>query len=122
MTRTLLVITFSFLVLLAWQCVSQCFWMQGYGKGENHSRTWETVDKNFAFGKMGVIINSSLNCLLYCMTGSMFKKELVRMFCFKSFMARKMFGSFSRDRSSTSGTVSTTRNTLILENSETNNL
>ncbi|XP_047142081.1 probable G-protein coupled receptor 139 isoform X1 [Hydra vulgaris] len=83
MTRTLFVVTFAFLILLAWQCIIQCFWMTGYGKSEQHSYAWVMIDKNFAFAKMGVILNSAANCLLYCFTGSMFKKELIKIFCNK---------------------------------------
>ena len=32
-TVTLLTVTFSFLILLAWQCVNQCFFMLDVGKG-----------------------------------------------------------------------------------------
>ena len=32
-TKVLLTVTFAFLILLAWQCVNQCFFMLEYGKG-----------------------------------------------------------------------------------------
>ncbi|XP_065056171.1 G-protein coupled receptor daf-37-like [Rhopilema esculentum] len=78
MTRMLLAVTFTFLVLLAWQCITQCFFMLGYNgrKGEK----WDHVDKAFAFAKLGVIINSSVNFLLYNLSGSMFRKELLTIF------------------------------------------
>ncbi|XP_002160368.1 G-protein coupled receptor daf-37 isoform X1 [Hydra vulgaris] len=118
MTRTLLVITFSFLVLLAWQCISQCFWMQWEYKKEKHSRVWEIVDKNFAFGKLGVVINSSINFILYCLTGTMFRKEFKKVFCFKISIKGKLLESI-KDRSSSFGHSSTTKVTTIIENCET---
>ena len=33
-TRTLLMVTFTFLILLAWQCINQCFFMLKYGKSK----------------------------------------------------------------------------------------
>ena len=32
-TRTLLTVTFTFLILLAWQCINQCFFMLKFGEG-----------------------------------------------------------------------------------------
>ena len=80
MTVVLLTVTFSFLVLLAWQCITQCFWMLGHGKSLQDSSTWNIVDMSFALAKMGVVINSSINCYLYCFSGSAFRKELVNIF------------------------------------------
>ena len=82
MTRMLLVVTFAFLLFLAWQCVTQCFWMLGHGKkGDNDkTKTWNMVDASFAFAKLGVVFNSSINCWLYCFTSTMFRKEMHNMF------------------------------------------
>ena len=33
----------------------------------------------YAVAKLGLIIHASINCLLYCLTGSMFKKELLKL-------------------------------------------
>ncbi|XP_066918929.1 FMRFamide receptor-like isoform X1 [Clytia hemisphaerica] len=93
MTRTLLFITFSFLILLAWQCVTQCFWMLGYGKGHANQNIWTTVDKSFAFAKLGVIINSSINWIFYCFTCSLFRKET------RKFLGLRKSGN-NHDRSS----------------------
>jgi len=81
MTRTLLCITFSFLVLLAWQCITQCFWMLGYGRhDQTQPNKWRMVDSSFALAKLGIIINSSINWVFYCCTCSMFRKEMRKMF------------------------------------------
>ena len=81
MTRALLFITFTFLVLLLWQCVTQCFWMLGYGKKHRNLSVWNTVDRSFAVAKLGVVLNSSTNWIFYCFTCSMFRK-----------MTRNLFG------------------------------
>ena len=84
MTRSLLFITFSFLILLAWQCITQCFWMLGYGKHDRvQLNTWKMVDSSFALAKLGVIINSSINWIFYCFTCSMFRKEMRKLFGLK---------------------------------------
>ena len=82
MTRMLLVVTFAFLLFLAWQCVTQCFWMLGHGKEGNNdkTKTWNMVDASFAFAKLGVVFNSSINWFFYCFTSTMFRKEMHKMF------------------------------------------
>ena len=99
-TRTLLVVTISFLVLLAWQCVSKCLWISEIGRNETHNEMREKIDKAFAFCKLSIVVNSSMNCLLYCFTGSMFRNELKRTFGCISVLRR---GS----------TTNTTRNTQV---------
>lgn len=83
MTRVLLTVTFTFLFLLALQCITQCFFMLGIGKAKT---SWDqnAVNLAFAFAKMGVVINSAINCFLYCFTGSVFRAEVRKMFAFKS--------------------------------------
>ena len=81
MTMMLLVVTFTFLLLLAWQCITQCFWMLKVGFDNKVDRSmWIRIDKSFALAKLGVVINSSINFLLYSCTGSIFRKELISMF------------------------------------------
>ena len=75
MTVLLLIITFTFLLLVAMQCITQCFYMLEYRKHQDLI-VWYRVDKSFAFGKLGVVINSSINCVFYCFFGSSFRKEL----------------------------------------------
>nr|QBS47877.1 neuropeptide-like GPCR [Tripedalia cystophora] len=81
MTIMLLGVTFSFLVLLAWQCVTQCFYMLGIGKGGSQ---WNVIDSAFSAAKLGVVINSSINFLLYCCTGAAFRKEMMAFFWSKA--------------------------------------
>ncbi|XP_057295293.1 FMRFamide receptor-like [Hydractinia symbiolongicarpus] len=81
MTLTLLSITFTFLVLLAWQCVAQCFWMLSLRKADKNSSRWNQIDSSFAFAKISIIINCAINWILYCLTGTMFRKELMRLIC-----------------------------------------
>ena len=76
-TRMLLFVTFSFIFLLGWQCVSQCLWMVGYTTQDSN---WDTVDQSFAVAKLGIVINSSINWLLYCVTGSAFRKEVLKLY------------------------------------------
>ena len=107
MTRTLLFITFSFLILLAWQCITQCFWMLGYGKHDRtQPDTWKMVDSSFALAKLGVIINSSINWIFYCFTCSMFRKEM-----------RKLFGLKKNFRESHSKTDSWNMSSVMTKNS-----
>ncbi|KAK3585780.1 hypothetical protein CHS0354_010552 [Potamilus streckersoni] len=70
-TRLLLTVTFTFLILIALQCITQCFFMMK-PNGANH----EMVNKAFSIAKLGVIINSSINFILYCLSGQRFRKEL----------------------------------------------
>jgi len=77
-TIILLVITISFLVFLLWQCLTQCFWMLGYGKDLKH--VWFNVESAYAFARLGVVLNSSVNFILYCLTGTMFRKEMYKVF------------------------------------------
>jgi len=83
MTRVLLTVTFTFLFLLALQCITQCFFMLGVGKKET---SWDqnAVNLAFAFAKMGVVINSAINCFLYCFTGSVFRAEVKKMLGFSA--------------------------------------
>ena len=77
MTVMLLTVTFSFLILLAFQCITQCFYMLKFGSGTSK---WDLVDKSYAFAKMGVVFYSAINFVLYCCTGTQFRKELMSMF------------------------------------------
>jgi len=76
-TGTLLTVTFTFLALLLWQCVAQCFWMQGFHKTDmQNPQIWNAVNISFGVAKIGIVVYSSMNCLLYFFTGSLFKNEL----------------------------------------------
>ncbi|KAK7098657.1 FMRFamide receptor-like [Littorina saxatilis] len=73
-TRLLLLVTFSFLVLIGFQCITQCFYMimpDGFDVS--------IIDEAFAIAKLGVIINSSINFVLYCVSGRRFRHELYRL-------------------------------------------
>ena len=104
MTRMLLAVTFTFLVLLAWQCITQCFYMLGYG-GKKGPK-WDAVDQSFAFAKLGVVINSSINFILYSCSGSVFRKELFAMFGSES-------GSKYKSNSSTSAGTKLTNDSFV---------
>jgi len=76
-TSTLLTVTFTFLVLLLWQCIVQCFWMQEFHKHDTQQpQIWEGVDISFGLAKLGIVLYSSINCILYFLTGTLFKREL----------------------------------------------
>ncbi|KAK7475812.1 hypothetical protein BaRGS_00032958 [Batillaria attramentaria] len=71
-TRLLMVVTFSFLILIGFQCIAQCFFMllpDGFDK--------EIIDEAYAIAKLGVVINSSINFILYCLSGRRFRNELL---------------------------------------------
>ena len=78
-TVILLVISISFLAFLIWQCVTQCFWMLKYGQNSKSGSVWFYVDSAYAFARLGVVFNSSINFVFYCLTGSMFRKEMFNM-------------------------------------------
>ncbi|CAG2253285.1 probable G-protein coupled receptor 139 [Mytilus edulis] len=71
LTTLLLTVTFTFLVLIALQCITQCFFMM-----KPKTVNFELVNEAFAVAKLGVIINSSINFFLYCLSGRRFRKEL----------------------------------------------
>ena len=97
MSIVLLTITFSFLIFLAWMCVSQCFYMLDHGKSSNNHHVWHLVSASFAFGSLGAVFNSSMNFFLYCLSGSRFRRELLRLFGRKRDLL--IVGSSSSDRS-----------------------
>lgn len=74
MTRLLLTVTFTFLVLIAFQCITQCFFMQD--KGDHR-----IVQEAFSIAKLGIVINSSINFFLYCLSAKRFRKELSAIVC-----------------------------------------
>eukprot|EP00794_Sanderia_malayensis_P019594 gene19594-21522_t len=78
-TKVLLTVTFAFLILLAWQCINQCFFMLKVGKN-THPDNWKLVESTYDFARLGVVLNSSINCFLYCFSGSTFRRELARLF------------------------------------------
>lgn len=94
-TRLLLIVTFTFLFLLGCQCITQCFYMlmpDGFDKN--------IIDEAFAVAKLGVIINSSINFFLYCLSGRRFRQELLTLLGLKR---RGLTFFSSSDHSSSSG-------------------
>ena len=80
MAFTLITLTMAFLILQGFQCISRCFYLQGYGIVDGRETYSRYIVKNtFAVAKLGLIIHASINCLLYCLTSSMFKKELLKL-------------------------------------------
>lgn len=76
-TVMLLTITFTFLALLGWQCVTQCLYSQEFEKEKE--LVWQYVTNSYVLGKLGLVINSAMNCLFYCFAANNFRKELRRM-------------------------------------------
>jgi hypothetical protein len=79
LTITLLTVTTAFLILLLWQCFAQCF-------HKLHNDDKDQMMRNlaisfYAFGKLGVVVNSSIHCLLYFLSGSLYRRELLRILC-----------------------------------------
>ena len=53
-TKMLLFVTFAFIVLLGWQCVTQCFWMIGQNDwitSPTVDAHWQIIDQMYAIGK-----------------------------------------------------------------------
>ncbi|WAQ96192.1 FMAR-like protein [Mya arenaria] len=71
MTNILLTVTFTFLGLIALQCVTQCFFMM-----QPENMNFEMVNEAYSVAKLGIVINSSINFILYCVTGKRFRNEL----------------------------------------------
>uniref|UniRef100_A0A0K2U7C5 Putative Gprotein coupled receptor 139like [Hydra vulgaris] n=1 Tax=Lepeophtheirus salmonis TaxID=72036 RepID=A0A0K2U7C5_LEPSM len=78
-TKTLLGLTFTFIILLTFQCVCQCLWMLHFN-GDADARVWETVNSFYAFARLSVVVHCVINCLLYCFTGTLFRRELFKLF------------------------------------------
>ena len=111
MTFTLITLTIAFLVLLAFECISRCFYLQGYGivdGRETYSRY--IARETYAIAKLGLIIHASINCLLYCLSGSMFKKELRRRFTLSSRKSSSLPLFYDQD-SHTNSTTMASKNT-----------
>lgn len=85
-TRILLTVTFTFLVLIALQSITQCFFMLKEAKGDRR-----IINEAFAVAKLGIVINSSINFFLYCLTGKRFRKELGYVLFHHCACARKRF-------------------------------
>eukprot|EP00092_Neocalanus_flemingeri_P076316 GFUD01094645.1.p1 GENE.GFUD01094645.1~~GFUD01094645.1.p1 ORF type:complete len:355 (+),score=59.00 GFUD01094645.1:36-1067(+) len=71
---TLFSVTLGFLVLLLWECIATCLWFRGFKKSD--PAAWTAVNISFAVGKLAIVFHSSLNCMLYFITGSLFRSEL----------------------------------------------
>ena len=105
-TISLLAVTFTFIVLLFWQCVSKCFFMLKFGQElDSHLEIWKFVDGNFALSKIGLVLNSAINSFIYCCCGSNFRKELKNMF--------SLFFTSCKRRNIDEYTGSTTKNSAI---------
>jgi len=80
MTITILTVTTSFLILLLWQCIAQCFWLLGYHQDDPDKTIWNMVDASYAVSRLGIIIHSSINCPLYYVSGPIFRREVSKLF------------------------------------------
>lgn len=103
LTRILLTVTFTFLVLIALQCITQCFFMLKTGNRR-------IVSEAFSIAKLGVVINSAINFFLYCLSGKRFRKELRVVLCGK--LLARSGDSSSYSMSHTSSTVTRTKSAL----------
>ena len=64
------------------------------------------IDEAFAVAKLGVIVNSSINFALYCVSGHRFRQELLRLLGCQRFQ-HTLFTSSGDGHSSSSGTGTT---------------
>jgi neuropeptide Y receptor type 1 len=115
MTIMLLSVTFTFLLFLLWQCVTQCLFMLGFNKDkQDTSMSWHYVDRSFAFAKLGVVVNSSINWLLYCISGSAFRKEMGR--CMEQMLCGRVSLISLTQSSTRSSNLSSAPSTLVIGN------
>lgn len=77
-TVILLTVSFTFLFFLIWQCITQCFYMLHFEAANKN--TWFDISSAYAPARLGVVLNSAMNFMLYCLSGQMFRKEMYRMF------------------------------------------
>lgn len=96
-TSMFLGITFSFLVLMGLQCVTQCLHKQKYRIDEPHY--WHRVQKGFTVGRLALAINASINCFFYCFSGITFRREVKRMFSKSNSVSRTISSNVSHARS-----------------------
>lgn len=73
-TRILLAITFTFLLFIGIQCLGQCLAVT-----KPPGTSWFVINSYYAFAKTGMLYNSSLNFIFYCMNGTRFRNELKNM-------------------------------------------
>ncbi|XP_022318229.1 FMRFamide receptor-like [Crassostrea virginica] len=97
MTRLLLTVTFVFLILIALQCITQCFFMM-----QPEIADMRIVNEAFSVAKLGIVINSSINFFLYCFSARKFRKELLKVLGLRR---------GDREESFTSSTASTSLST-----------
>ncbi|XP_045214416.2 uncharacterized protein LOC123564715 [Mercenaria mercenaria] len=71
LTKLLLTVTFTFLLLIALQCITQCFFML-----QPEFSDTKVVSESYAIAKLGIVINSSVNVFLYCVSGKRFRREM----------------------------------------------
>lgn len=85
LTIMLMFITCSFLPLIAWQCIAQCFNVLDQQNNNDvtisHADVWYRMEQSYAFGKMGVVVNSGINCLFYGCFGTRYRTELRSFLC-----------------------------------------
>jgi len=88
-TIAVLSITCSFLVLFLWEWITSCFWIFKFKSG--NSKIWTMVSDAYAPARLGIVINSSLTFFILCLSSSVFRKELCRMFCHWGMRSYKLF-------------------------------
>ena len=81
LTNVIMVVTTSFLISMAWQCITQCIYEAKYHLGRKHNLAFSLVDSAAAFVPLGVTLKSSINCMLYSLSSSLFRKQLAMVLC-----------------------------------------
>lgn len=74
MGHVLLAVSVWFVIIIFWQCVAQCFFLQTKHKPMHH---WEHINRSFAFAKLGLVINSSTKFFLFLAASTSFRKSFV---------------------------------------------
>ena len=75
-----LTITFTFLALIGWQCITQYLYEQNFQADDPY--LWRYVTNSFYLGKTAIAINCSMNFVFYCLSATNFCDELTHTFSF----------------------------------------
>ncbi|XP_052278765.1 probable G-protein coupled receptor 139 [Dreissena polymorpha] len=76
LTGTLIFVSFTFLILTLLQCASQCVYMMDKRKHVVYAEL-------FSFAQLGLVLYTSVNFFLYCLSSKRFRVELQDLLCLR---------------------------------------